>query len=80
MFESVTKYTDYEAITASDSTDLTAKEFRGLYVGAGGDVVLTTREGNDVTFKSVPAGTILPVSFSKVKATGTSASSVVGLK
>lgn len=67
--------TDAFAITKSDSTTFFA---RALYVGTSGDVILTTRKGVDVTFKSVPAGAILPVRCTKVKA-ATTASDIVGL-
>lgn len=66
---------DAFAITKSDSTVFYA---RALYVGTTGDVVVTTRAGNDVTFKAVPAGTILPVRCTKVKA-ATTAADIVGL-
>jgi hypothetical protein len=36
-------------------------------------------DGTDVTFANVPTGTKLPVRVSKVKATGTTASSIVAL-
>lgn len=64
-------------ITAADA-DL-AQEVRALFVGTGGDVKVTTSQGNAVTFKNVASGTILPVSVKKVWATGTTASNFVGL-
>lgn len=67
--------TDAIAITKSDSTTF---DVRALYIGAAGDVVVTTRAGNDVTFKAVPAGSILPIRCTKVKA-ATTASEIVGL-
>lgn len=67
--------TDAFAITKSDSTTFYA---RSLYVGGAGDVVVTTRKDTDVTFKAVPAGTILPIRCSKVKA-ATTATDIVGL-
>jgi hypothetical protein len=60
----------------SDSSDHNA---RGLYIGSGGDVVVLTGGGNTITFKSVPTGTILPVFAYRVKQTGTTASSIIGL-
>ena len=67
------------AVTLSDSTVLTPTP-RALYIGSGGDVVVTmAADGTDVTFSNVPTGTKLPVRVSKVKATGTTASSIVAL-
>ena len=67
------------AVTLSDSTVLTPTP-RALYIGSGGDVVVTmAADGTDVTFANVPTGTKLPVRVSKVKATGTTASSIVAL-
>ena len=67
---------DAIAITKSDATVLIG--LRGIYVGGTGDVAVTTPTG-DVTFSAVPAGTILPVSASKVLSTGTTATLMVGL-
>jgi len=61
-------------ITPSDVTVLTAC---ALYVGGAGSVVATIG-GVDVTFAAVPAGTLLPVKATKVKAAST-ATSIVGL-
>lgn len=66
---------DAFSVSKSDSTTFFA---RALYVGTAGDVVLTTRSGTDVTFKAVPAGTILPVRCTKVKV-ATTAADIVGL-
>jgi hypothetical protein len=65
------------AVTKSDSTVV---NFRALYVGGTGDVAVTAEDGNDVTFESVPAGSILPISVTKVLSTGTTATKIVGLK
>ena len=63
-------------ITAADS-DLT-RFYRALYVGTGGNVKITDDDNNNVTYKNVPAGTILPIVFDRVWATGTTASDFVG--
>jgi len=65
---------DAAAITTSDSD---SKRYAGLYVGGAGDVVMTTTKGNDVTFTAVPAGTIIPISFIRVK-TASTATNLVG--
>ena len=66
------------AITASDSVDIVAP-IRAIYVGSAGSVVITTVAGTDVTFAGLPAGMILPVRAQRVKATGTTATGLVGL-
>lgn len=49
-----------------------------LYVGTGGDLVVTTIAGDDVTFKNVPSGTFIPVMVKRVKA-ATSAADIIAL-
>ncbi len=69
------------AVTPNDSTDL-ATPARALYVGVGGDLKLTTIDGDTVEFRSLPSGSILPVSTRRVWATGqtgTIASAIVAL-
>jgi hypothetical protein len=51
-----------------------------LYIGgAGGDVAVITIGGEEVTFFSVPTGTVLPVQVRKIPTTGTSPSNIVAL-
>lgn len=66
------------AVTPSDSTDL-AFTSRALYVGGAGNIVATMAGGGDVTFTAVPSGSILPVRVTRVKATSTTATSIVNL-
>lgn len=67
------------AITPDDTDPLTGG-ITALYVGGTGDVVLRAVDsGADVTFSAVPAGAILPVRASHVRATGTTATDIVGL-
>lgn len=67
------------AITPNDGADLAA-ETRALYVGSAGDVALILVSGDAITFASVPAGTLLPVRAMRVKATGTTAGLLLGLR
>lgn len=69
---------DCAAVTPSDSTDLPTIA-RALYVGGGGDLVITTKVGSTVTFADVPAGSLLPVRARRVRATGTGATNIVAL-
>lgn len=62
------------AVTPSDSTN---QYGLGLYVGTGGNVSLTMAGGGTITLLNIQAGTLLPIEFSQVRATGTTASSIV---
>jgi hypothetical protein len=69
----------FATITPSDTVVLTG--IRGVYVGGTGDLTVVAGDGvTTVTFKAVPVGTLLPISPSKVKATATTATLLVGLK
>jgi hypothetical protein len=66
------------AITPSDSTDLSTA-VRSIYVGVGGDVCVIDTAGNTVTHVGAPQGGYLgPFAVARVKATGTTASSLIG--
>ena len=69
---------DAFAITPSDST--VYPQDTGVWVGATGDVVVVTAIGTQVTFPSVPAGTVIPVMVKQVRATGTTATGLIGLR
>jgi hypothetical protein len=64
------------AITPADS-NLT-QEARALYIGGTGNVTVTMDSGAVVTFSNVAAGSILPVSVTRVAAS-TTATSIIGL-
>lgn len=66
------------SVTPADDTDLTYYT-RALYVGGAGNVEVITMAGETVVFVGVPAGTILPIRVSRVKATNTTATSILGL-
>lgn len=68
---------EFFAITPSDSTDLDQIP-RGVWVGGAGNLVVSGISG-DATFVGVPAGTMLPISPTRVKATGTTATALVGV-
>ena len=68
----------YEAVTPSDTVDLT-KPCRSLYVGVAGDVVAVTTAGVAVTFTDVQAGEVLPIVASRINATSTTATNIVAL-
>lgn len=66
------------AITPDDNTDL-AETTRAIYVGTTGDLDLRMLDGQDVVFTDIPAGMLLPVRATRVKASGTTANDIIGL-
>ena len=50
-----------------------------LYVGVAGDVRVLTADGDDITLKTVGAGSFLPVQTLKVFATDTTATDIIAL-
>ena len=64
------------AITTSDTNNHNVK---AIYVGGAGNISLVTNDGATVTFTAVPVGTILPVAAQRVRATGTTATNLIGL-
>ena len=69
-------YPTAAAITPSDTAQ---QSYRAIYVGGAGNVAVTTVGGNVVTFTAPPVGSILPVEVSKVMATNTTATLLIGL-
>lgn len=67
---------DAFAITPSDTASVPAK---ALYIGGAGNVSVMTESGSIVTFTGVGAGAILPVRVGRVRATGTTATNIIGL-
>jgi len=66
------------AITPSDSTTF-SPTYRALYVGVSGDIYVDCpHTGTNVKLGAVPVG-ILPIEVTRVYATGTTASDIVGL-
>lgn len=69
---------DAFGITPADATVLTPT-WGGLFIGGAGNVVVTTLDGNIVTFTGVLAGTILPIVVTRVR-TATTATNIVGMR
>lgn len=68
-----------EAVTPSDSVDLTNTS-RGLYVGVAGDVsVEMAGTGTAIVFTGVLAGSILPIRITRVNSTSTTATNMTSL-
>jgi hypothetical protein len=66
------------AITPHDANDLDYVT-RGIYVGGAGNLKVTMLGGETVTFTGVAAGQIYPIRASRVFATLTTATSLVGV-
>ena len=67
-------------ITPSDDTDLPAG-VRALWVGGGGALsVILVDDTVPVLLSGVPSGTLLPIMPRRVRATGTTATAIVGLR
>jgi hypothetical protein len=69
--------TDCATITPSDST-VFVPIYRALYVGVTGDVTVRTIRGTTVKFTAHPVGYLLAM-VDQVKATGTTATNILGL-
>lgn len=69
---------DAFAITPSN-VNLLPTAARALYVGGGGDITLVTVAGTTVLFTACLQGSILPVMAIQIKATGTTATLLVGI-
>lgn len=65
-------------ISPSDSADL-PETTRALYVGVTGAVSVVLHSGATLTLAGVPGGAILPLRVARVRLTGTTAGSLVGL-
>lgn len=67
------------AVTPHDSNAL-ADVPKALFIGSGGNLVARgVGGGADVTFANLPAGSLLPFRALYVRATGTTAGSIVAL-
>lgn len=66
-------------ITPNDSTDLPSAA-RAIYVGGTGNMVVQmASDASQVTFSGIPAGTLIPIQVSRVLATNTTATLIIGL-
>lgn len=66
------------AVAPNDGADL-SETTRALYVGTAGSITAVMASGSSVTFGSIASGTVLPVRVTRVLATGTTASAILGL-
>ena len=77
-FRSMSPASSAFAITPSNTEDL-VRVTRGIYVGVTGNVKVDMFSGDTVTFLGMSAGVIHPIRAKRVYATGTTATSIVGV-
>ena len=53
---------------------------RALWIGSGGNLRVLTEKGQDVLFKNVADGTMLPVRATRVYATNSTAADILALR
>lgn len=63
------------AITLSDTDNMETPAT--VYVGGAGNVAVTTFNGENVTFVGLPAGSVIPVTVTRVWSTGTTATNLL---
>lgn len=66
------------AITPDDEDDL-SEVVRAIYVGTGGTLSAVLKDGATLSFVGLADGSLLPVRASRILATGTTATDLVGL-
>lgn len=71
-----TSYGGATAITPSDTANLGGK---AIYVGGAGNVTCVTEGGNVTLFTAPPVGSVIPIRFTRVNSTGTTATALVAL-
>ncbi|WP_332699074.1 spike base protein, RCAP_Rcc01079 family [Devosia sp.] len=65
-------------VSPNDAVDL-PDVTRAIYVGGSGALEATLVSGADISLAGIAAGTILPLRIRRIKATGTTATFIVGL-
>lgn len=72
-----TRFGGAKAITPSDTV---LQAYSGIYIGGAGNLAVVMESGDTVTFTAPPVGTILPIRVTKVMATNTTATLLIGLQ
>jgi hypothetical protein len=67
------------SVTPDDSSDLPTTPTKGIYVGIGGDLKVKMSDDTIITFVSLSAGMIHPISVKRVYATGTAATNILAV-
>ena len=66
-----------KAITPSDTV---LQQYNAIYVGGAGNLTVIAESGDSLLFTAPPVGTIIPIKVTKVMATGTTATALIGLQ
>jgi hypothetical protein len=66
------------AVTPHDTNDL-PETTRAIFVGGTGSVCLVLVSGAEITLANVASSSIIPVRATRLKATGTTATQIVGM-
>lgn len=72
----------FAAITPSDTTLLSKVDGdlpRAIYVGGAGNIVAVRMDGATVTFTAATAGSVIPIRYSRINSTNTTATALVAL-
>lgn len=70
---------DAASVTPNDSVDLpntSDKPVRAVWIGGSGNIRVNTSDGNDVTFVGCVAGSMIPISVTRIYSTNTTATSI----
>ena len=65
-------------VTPDDAVDL-PEVTRAVFLGQGGDLAVQFPSGNEVVFRNIKSGVLYPLRLSRILATGTTASDLLGL-
>lgn len=71
--------TSAEEVDISSTDHTFSNPTRAIYVGGTGDMTVTMLDGQEVTFATIPAGTLLPIRASSVTRATTDATTMVGI-
>lgn len=73
----IDSYRNAVAITPHDTNDIATTV--AVYVGGAGNLKVDMKGGGTVTFQAVPVGTVLEIRATRIYATGTTATYLLGL-
>lgn len=69
-----------DAFTATPADGVVLQNCTGVYVGGTGNLTVVTYSGNTVVFTALPVGSVIRLKIAQIKATGTTATLLVGLR
>jgi hypothetical protein len=78
MASQANSYRQVRAVTPSDTVNLPIPTY-ALWVGGAGTLSVVNSEGQTIAIAAVPAGALIPITVTRVRATGTSATAILAL-